>query len=88
MRTRRLVASAVLAGGMLAVAIVTVMTDKPMASPRQATLPAKTDATRSSALSRCRQMAQPDEACGSLWEAERRRFLGLDGDESPPQDME
>lgn len=88
MRTKRLAIAAALAGGMLAVAILGLSGEKSAPLTREEPAPARTGGDRASALSRCREVAQPDRECLRLWETERRRFFGLPNDESTRPDME
>jgi conjugative transfer region protein TrbK len=66
-----------IAGLMVAVAITAAMQDHPA---RPAAFPTVSRAPDPLAdeLARCRTITMPDPGCERVWEANRRRFLGLD----------
>lgn len=76
MRSGRLALAGLIAGAMIAFGLIAMSrrdVDTTSSLPT-AVAPDRND--RTIALARCRALADPDEACTKLWEAERRRFLG------------
>jgi len=66
-----------IAGLMVAVAVTAAMEERPA---HRAALPTASRAPDplASELARCRTITMPDSGCERVWEANRRRFLGLD----------
>lgn len=65
-------------GGMLTVAVLTVMHQQRGTPPEQIPqVPVSTE-NRAAALVRCRQVTAQDPTCEAAWEAERRRFFGTE----------
>jgi len=78
MRSGRLALAGLAGGGMLTVAVLTVMHQQRGTPPEQIPqVPVSTE-NRAAALVRCRQVTAQDPTCEAAWEAERRRFFGTE----------
>ncbi|WP_336973873.1 putative entry exclusion protein TrbK-alt [Sphingobium aromaticiconvertens] len=75
MRSGRLALAGIAGGGMLTVAVLTVMHQQ-RGTPTEP-MPVSTE-NRAAALVRCRHVTAEDPTCEAAWEAERRRFFGTD----------
>ncbi|HEX8420988.1 MAG TPA: putative entry exclusion protein TrbK-alt [Sphingomonas sp.] len=74
-RTGKIVVVAVLAGLMIAVAIVAAVMPA-TAPPVHPAAVVHTPDPLAEDLARCRTLTMPDAGCEAAWEAHRRRFLG------------
>ncbi len=78
MRSGRLALAALAGGGMLSVAVLTVMHQQRGTPPEQIPPMPLSTKNRAAALVRCRHAAAQDPTCEVAWEAERRRFFGTE----------
>jgi conjugative transfer region protein TrbK len=90
--TAKIAGVAGIAGLMVAVAITAATQEQPA---HRVTFPAidRTPDPLAGELARCRAITMPDSGCERAWEANRRRFLGLDDEpavipEQPENDHE
>lgn len=74
-RTGKIVVVAILAGLMIAVAVVAVLTPPRKPPVRPASIERGADPLAGD-LARCRAVTMPDAGCEAAWNAHRRRFLG------------
>ncbi|MBZ9648201.1 putative entry exclusion protein TrbK-alt [Sphingobium sp. 3R8] len=88
MRSGRLALAGLAGGGMLTVAVLTVMHQQP-GTPTEQILPMPVSTEdRAAALVRCRHVTAEDPTCAAAWEAERRRFFGTDDGRSARSDWQ
>lgn len=88
MRSGRLALAGLAGGGMLTVAVLTVMHKQPGTPTEQIPpMPVSTE-NRAAALVRCRHITAQDPTCEAAWEAERRRFFGTEDSGSARSDWQ
>lgn len=88
MRSGRLALAGLVGGGMLTVAVLTVMHQQRSTSTEQILpMPVSTE-HRAATLVRCRHATAQDPTCEAAWEAERRRFFGTDDGRSARSDWQ
>lgn len=88
MRSGRLALVGLAGGGMLTVAVLTVMHQQ-RGTPIEQILPMPVSTeNRAAALVRCRHVIAQDPTCEAAWEAERRRFFGTEDGGSARSDWQ
>lgn len=88
MRSGRLALAGLAGGGMLTVAVLTVMHQQ-KGTPTEKILPMPVSTEhRAADLVRCRHVTAQDPTCAVAWEAERRRFFGTEDSGSARSDWQ
>lgn len=88
MRSGRLALAGLVGGGMLTVAVLTVMHQQKGTPTEQIPpMPVSTE-HRAATLVRCRHVTAQNPTCEAAWEAERRRFFGRNNGGSARSDWQ